>query len=362
MKKTGINIQQTCWKDIREEFSRVNNPLTEIIDALDPNKDFTLFIASDPFGEIPLHDGCFQLPDQEGNNQKLSHTNISRTIQNELSYNQGAMPVSMVMDNSFEVFLQFNHYTLLPHGLLTKGDVFSTWRVLSNKPHQVPKFTWNVSSGARSIFMLPKIAEKKRHARLKKTFGIQSDTPSQLLDHWKIFKELANSHTFEAPWAGKLIFFGKKWFESLNDSAWIFFKQFLLQSAWDKTAFGRNQFVWDLVYSLIQAKIHLKPDPYIMDTVKYLLSIAAGSMPGFFPVIDDHAGPMKQLKKIYLEQYQIEYAPIIMHPQFFQTKKSVYYSLEVTARSPLRLKIPIKCQINSYQWINPFVFHCLQIT
>ena len=53
-------------------------------------------------------------------------------------------------------------------------------------------------------------------------------------------------------------------------------------------------------------------------------------MPGFAPAIDNTAAPISTFQEIYLDVYQLNYAPIIMQPTFFSlaAQRPVYYSLE----------------------------------
>lgn len=102
---------------------------------------------------------------------------------------------------------------------------------------------------------------------------------------------------------------------------------------WQGSEFFRNQFMWDLALSLIQQQRNIKPNPYIADTVKHLLAMGVGALPGFAPALDDHAAPVRRLQEIFTTIYQLQdYAPIIMQPQFFSLKQKesrpIYYSLQ----------------------------------
>ncbi len=77
----------------------------------------------------------------------------------------------------------------------------------------------------------------------------------------------------------------------------------------------------------------IKVNPYLMDTLKHLINIATGAIPGLRPdVASEVALPLKTLKKAYKEVYEINYAPIIMQPHYFDINKPfepVYYSLQI---------------------------------
>ena len=89
--------------------------------------------------------------------------------------------------------------------------------------------------------------------------------------------------------------------------------------------------MWDLIFCLIQRNLKLKPSPFDIDTVKHLIGIAAGVVPGFASATDNFAGPVKEWQKIYADIYQLKYDPIILQPTFYsiyKPERPVYYSLQ----------------------------------
>jgi hypothetical protein len=326
-------LKKVSWNDVRKEVSKVNPELAKIIDEINPDAGYTLFEASYPFGSEPLQKGRAYFPDPAGDLLALNDSKTSAELQECLSYNLGTNPVSLVLENSFEIFMLFKEHTIpFFYGLIPPGKILSTWRVLStNKPH-APAFLWHMTAGARSLYTLPKISELKGNTRLKRVYGLKSAPPKNLLDHWHLFRELTQHPSFGEKWSARMLFFGKKWFDKLHDPAWIKFRAYLLQAAWDGSEFWRNQFIWDLAFSLIQERKHMRPDPYIRDTVKHLFTIAVGAIPGFAPALGNEAAPIERLQEVLLNDYRLGYAPIIMQPTFFslydEIARPVYYSLE----------------------------------
>ena len=49
--KNIATITQTTWENVRKKLKVINPELAKIIDALNPNKDYTLFTASYPYGD-----------------------------------------------------------------------------------------------------------------------------------------------------------------------------------------------------------------------------------------------------------------------------------------------------------------------
>ena len=330
MTNLSTDLQKIYWADIRQNVKTINPVLGNIIDKIDPGQKYPLYKARYSFGDGIIHDGRLHLP--HGRTLlPLEDSQVPTEIKKHLGYNLNTNPVSIILKNSTEIFILLGNRTVSLYGLITPGKIFSTSRILSEKVSYSPPFLWDMTAGARSIFMLPKISERMAHERIKQLFNVQESPPAGLLDHWQVFKEIAHHKDFNQTWTTEILFFTKSWFEHLDDKAWRDFKLYMLQEAWNGSEFWRNQFVWDLAFSLIQQNANLKPNPYLADTAKHLLAMGVGAVSGFAPAINDIAGPCKRLQQIYNDVYSLKYQPIIMHPYtlaFNDKSRSVYYSLQ----------------------------------
>jgi len=328
------SLQELTWQQAREAVIKVNPKFAKVVDEINPSKEYTVFRAIYPYGAEILKNAVLYLPNNNGELIAITDSNISNHVRESLDYNMQSNPASLVLKNSIELFITLDDRTVPSlYGLVTPGKIFGTWRVLNPQKALQSAFIWDMTAGARSLFMLPKISEAERHKKLKRAFQINADVPRTQMDHWYIFREIANHHSITTSWHTELLFFSKKWFEHLNDKAWMPFYYFLLTTAWQGTEFWRNQFFWDILFSTIQKNRNLKPSPYISDTVKYLFAIGVGSMPGFYPALDDISGPISILQNVYLDVYNLkQYAPIIMQPGMFSLQdkncRPVYYSLQ----------------------------------
>ncbi len=329
--KDRANISELQWKDVRLEVAKLNPELAEIIDKIDPGPECTLFKASYPFGGEILKNGDLYIPNSQGVLTCFNSPQISNHVRDKLNYNLGSNPVSFILKNTAEFFIIRENNTIPFYGLMTPGKIFGFWRVLNPGISQHPIFIWDMSAGARSIFMLPKISETGKYNKLSRAFQLRSEKPNTLLDHWKLFKEIANHPDFGEAWTAEILFFSKEWFDRLNDKEWSAFKMYLFEKAWAGTEFFRNQFIWSVVFSLIQQGRNIKPNPYIADVVRHLLAMGIGALPGFAPAIDDSAGPILRLQEVFNKIYLLtDYAPIIMQPYFFNLEdpRPIYYSLQ----------------------------------
>jgi hypothetical protein len=337
----SCNIKEVTWDQVRDRVHKLNPELATIIDELSPGKNYPLYIAKYPYGSMIVKKGCFQLPNNLGSIIPLTES-LDNVLKKNLAYNVGSNPVSIVLENSVEIFLSLHNRAIPAFGLFPQGAIMSTWIVSSDFNSLQPAFLWDVTAGARSIFMLPKISKKKLHQRLKLELGIKEDIPQCMMDHHQIFKEISANQNYCNLWTTEILFFSESWFKYLDDNAWIKFKNYLLSTAWRGSEFFRNQFIWNLIFSLIQQERSLKPDPYIDNTTKHLLTMAVGAAPGFSPAIDNSAAPIKEIQQAYTEIYRLEnYMPIIMQPLSFSERnkyRPVYYSIQYPTSLEFSLK------------------------
>lgn len=323
-------MKECSWKVLSEHIRSVNKEFAAIVDALSPSDDYTLYLADYPYGALILDKGVFQIKNSEGHLVPLYHASIPQHIKDDLTYT-GTMPVGMITGNAIETFFA-THNRIIPASLYGQGNMISLWSALedSHSYHAGPM--WNVSSGARTICMTPKISDKVCHNNLKVKYGLKLPVSRDLIDHWSIFQALANHSSFSQPWKSEMVFFSKKWFQHRDDKRWANFYRYLLNEVWQGSIFRRNQFVFDFAFSLVEETRNLKPNPYLADTVKHLIGIGTGEVPGMTPAINDVAAPITGLQKVFIEDYGLKkYAPVIMHIHHLlpDERRALYYSLEM---------------------------------
>lgn len=210
---TKATLEELPWKAVRNDIAKKNDELANIIDEINPSSEYTLFKACYPFGSEILKDGYFFIPNAKGSLVPLNSADIPAPIQDKLNYNLYSNPVSLILNNTAELFIILKNTTIPFYGLISPERIFGTWRILNPKISQHPNFIWNMVAGARSIFMLPKISETAGYNRLRRAFHLHSEKPKTLLEHWKIFREIANHPDFGEIWSTEMLFFSKKWFD-----------------------------------------------------------------------------------------------------------------------------------------------------
>lgn len=330
-----LALQTLTWAQARDRVSLVNKELAEIIDELNPDDSYVLYHASYKYGDEILVDGKMHYPTNDSDLVLFNDPSISKKIRSDLGYIKETNPMTLVLKNDLELFIPMSD-RIVPFSLLKEGALFGVWGVLEHLKQKflfsTPIPIWSMTAGARSIFALPKISEMGAFSRIKKAYNVNQDVPKSLYDHWDVFRKIANDSAFKQKWDTELLFFSKKWVDSIHDDVFQKLKFYISSIAWAGSDFWRNQFSWDLTFTHIQAKRGLKPCPYVADIVNHILAMSVGAVPGLSPLLDDATAPVKGLIEVLEDTYGSRYAPIIIGPKHFsifdKTSASIFYSFQ----------------------------------
>lgn len=339
------NLSKHSWKELKPYLKASSPELFKVIEKISPPDSYSLYLGKYPYGALVLDNGIFRVFNEASDLVALNDSSIHKDIQNDLSYT-GTIPLSLVVKNSIETFLTVGERAI-PASFYGAGGIVSLWRVLESgrSYHEGP--LWSMSSGARTICMLPKITDKVCYNELKRKYGLKIPVPRNLSSHWQLFKDITSHEEFSQPWSSELIFFSKDWLSHRNDPEWQDFFYFLLNKAWEDSGFKRSQFIFDFAFSLAQKNKNLKPNPYLADTVKHLVGVGVGGT-GLRPATDNYGAPIQGLQKVFIEDYGLKkYTPTIVHSYNFSLGSSVpvYYSLEMpttTTFSPRSSRVSSK--------------------
>jgi hypothetical protein len=325
------SIRKVQWAHVRDRIKKVNPNLASIIDDIDPSTQFPLYLARYPYGSVIVNEGVFNIPTASGDIMPMEESHVDAEIKEHFNYAGSGLPAGIVLDRTMhESITTSNH--ILPLGVVSPGSIFALWKKLDPAISFHPIKMFTLTAGARFIFMLPNISDFALHRNLKRDFNVRHAPPKTLLDQWEIFISILSHPSAEVDWSTELLLFSGEWFEKMrHDSAWRNLYFHLLEQAWKRSAYERNQMFYDLAFSRAQENRNLKPNPYLADTVKHLLMIASGTVAGFGVVNEECYGPINFLQKVYIESYGLRsYVPTFMAPKHFSSSEfcnPVYYSL-----------------------------------
>lgn len=323
-----VNVDYVYWCDIRERVLKINPELCNAIDAVNPGKKYRLLRAKYNFGDVVVDSGVTYLPTTSGSLEPLNSQKVPLRIQEDLGY--CPIPLALTLSSSNEVFITTGK-RIIPLNFFKAGDLFGVFETINPFMVNQPIPMWTITAGARSIFMLPRITDTVGHKRIRRECGVSEEVPADLVDHWKIFSQIA--HHLPNDWKNEVIFFTKDWFESLHrNNSWRPLHGFLFKTYWIQQRLFRDTIEFDLMWEsfiLAISSKNLKPRPYLIDTVKHLVLIASGAMIAFRPATDEAAAPVGLLQHCYVETYGLKtHTPTIIEPCKLDKENHVaYYSL-----------------------------------
>ncbi len=329
----AFNIQELTWEEAKESIRHVNSELFKTIELLNPGKKLTLVKAIYPFGAKIIEEAMLHLPHKSGRSIPIHSAAINDSLKKKLLYSP--IPLSLPLNKATEIFVKTEEQ-VVPLKVISPGWFFGLFEVTSLLCGLNINPIWSVSSGARSLFMLPKIADKAGYNQFKKELNISLNPPRSLSDHYEIFTLISNHPSHINDWQSEILFFTDSWFtQPCSDPKWATFYNYLFRESNIQTHYNRDDIAFSLTWQKFVYAIGargLRPRPYILDTVKHLVAIAAGLQPAFCPAdTSEIVAPIKLLQNVYIDIYGLKnYLPTIFHPHILmvgQEIRPVYYSL-----------------------------------
>jgi hypothetical protein len=322
------------WKDVKQKVIELNPFIGNEMDQIPGVDDFKVLRVRYPYGMDIVKAGEFCI-NYDGQCAYFDSDKTPQNIRDMFDYFWMGIPFGMVTHNAFEAHIQLPSH-IVPLRLLNPGKTFSLLTIFEDpsKVHYLQN-SQNVMAGCRSLVMLPKISDKVYSERLTRKYGVhQHLNPKSLTNHWELFTELLASPQFECDWYCEVIFFSKEFVKAIEGMSE--FKERLLKFIWQFTAFERNQFTYEMIWSLFEeANLDLatRNSIRVVETVKHIIRMCMSEYPpGFVPAIDNSAGPVSQLMETFDQVYRMRYFyPIMLQLASYNGKTPLYYSLNKPA-------------------------------
>lgn len=319
-------IEEVCWDRVRERVLSINSSLAEAIDDISPGKEYTFFIAKYPYGSRIVDRGKFYLPLIDGNLVYVNDERVSKEVSKKIGHSP--IPLCLVLSQTNETFVETSHRAV-PLNFFVPGDLFGVFEIINLITQVFSEPMWSVTAGARTTFLLPRVNDTIGHNRMRKELNISVVPPKSLFEHFRVFTEIARAT--KSDWRNEILIFTNKWFENGNQKSAKLYK-FLLTLCWKQLQLFRDTVESSLRWSSFAEEMgnrNIKPRLYLVDVVKYLISIAHGATLAFIPTTDCSALPVDLIQKVYTDIYGLKvYLPTTMQPsKFVRHGKPVYFSL-----------------------------------
>ncbi len=275
----------TTWENIRAKVAKVNRPLAEAIDKLNPDKSLSLEIGTFKYGE-------------------------------EIISAYQPRPF-LVLEKSCELFFEFGERPKT-FAMFRPGEMAFSEELFGNQAQAWSSQDWKITAGARSAFMPAKISDYQYHKKIQKALNIDSEKPDQFHDQWNVFREIAQAPIIKSNWKCQVLFFGQSWGDYQHDPAWQSFYHILNQKY--QRSYNAHLSLTTITRAMNRIQ-HERPIRFTLlqsEEILYLLSLGLGHTPGFKVAQNEEALPLKLLQSTYLEHYKLkDYAPLILTPAYF---------------------------------------------
>lgn len=319
------NLSKLNWSEARSLVQAVNPGLAKEIDELDPGDEYALYHVRYPYGELIADQSRVTFPTPDGVYLPYSSPEHPSCLAEDLSYGP-IIPATLILKNTVEMYCELEDRVKTIFSA-RRGDFMGLFPSMKLGTALDKNNAVCMASGLRSLFMIAPIGDNIAHNRLMRTYDIHSSAPKKLLDQWHVFKEIVQAH--ELPWEVELIFFSRKWFEETKEKKWRLFRQFLFESVWKLVLRHTYHEFNELFLSHMQTQCNLRADPHLINTAHHLIYLSAGITPGYGVLESEEQAPIDFIQQVYLSDYRLAYAPIMLGTQYFSEGLPVYYSLEV---------------------------------
>lgn len=273
----------------------------------------------------------------------LSHSQFvinEPSIFEELSYNHGSHPFGLILENTIELFYP-SKTNIFPYLVFESGNFVSASLILDKDNSYHPKFSWSITAGIRSAFLLNSVQRKKNYSSINNILGEEIEPSENIMDQFEIFKKISS---LENNWKTKILYFPQRIISKL-DTSWYPLKRYLLDTRWHASGYLRDSIFWNTIYSIAAANRNLRLSAYDLAVIRQIISIATGNSLGYAPCMNDKFLPLSLIQETYFNLYglnEILQTPTIMTPRFFSqneiSQNSMYYSLQ----HPNNIETPIK--------------------
>ena len=358
---TKCSTRQVTWDEVRGKLSNVfpEEVCAELSALITKLKQPDLFVISYGYGKLIVDRGQFKSPcaPEDCGSCNALHKNLYQ----ENSYTP--IPLSAILDGCVEVFIEYPHEDGPPRHaplrIMRKTETFGVFETLDRVLNTAAvKPSWNVSSGARSIWIIAPTGDTRLPRELGKLLQTNIAWNAERHPHWKLVESVVrNRHD----WNTEILVFPKSLVDSIRKAPALF--NALLQIGWKQSSRLRHIATEDAdlreavhralkMYNLPQGELF----QYV--TIRHFLDVIRGEA-SVFQASDggaSQAGPFDAFNgylKTALRSMHLDYCPVVMQPASLEKPGEIgYYSLRcpsVPGPRPPRIRESLAQVASSYR-------------
>jgi len=252
-------IEKIDWNEIKNELIDFLDPTVySILDQLSShlNNDSLdyIYTIKYKYGLNIYKNGKFELSNFEDNN-------MLKIFKNDIKYNSND-PLGIVIENYIEVYekeeFQDKNDTknmYFPINRISKGQFFGTFGFSDYLVKRVDSYsyTWNISSGSRSILcILPNFSRQFPNRSKEELANIlclkdHTDRSAFLQNDYLLLKHVYEN-CLRKEWNSRILVFPKQWITDYNHFSKDF-HFFILKNAWIQSIYSRNKLLSHVGYN-----------------------------------------------------------------------------------------------------------------
>lgn len=226
----------------------------------------------------------------------------------ETALNSQSAPLTMVIRGSVEVAMTIDGATrrYVPLRVLAAGDFFGIFETLDQR-HAGGSITctpWDIVAGSRAIQILAPLNDSdfkdaltydlsKAHVPVRTDDSLPLKSP---VEHWRVIQKLAmylhaTDESFELP-SSEVLFFSRDLTVAVLERPDVALD--LFDVGWDQTAYMRSAMTEDATHRsrfLARDDAKRRDAMFLYSSIRHVMAIRAGRLPGMVPLLPDHATP-----------------------------------------------------------------------
>ena len=323
------------WVDIAATIALVDPELADIIDRHPGSKKYKLVKVSYPYGENIIKAGSFYFPNKHGMLAPFHSNTIENSIKKMFDYYWGSIPFGILLSGAAECYWSGSKQTT-SLSMLYPGSTYALRTIFDKNGWCNFKDAFDLSSGARSIFLLPSIKDTIKFKKLGKSLENRITIPKDFNEQWYLLKDIYKSKINKTCWKSEFLFFTTQWLKDIFSEKPNELYNCLRNRVWAVTEFSRNRKIFDYIWNdfiRIAKKEGVKAKDYLFDLAKHLVLIGIGDEYGFQPTISNQVAPIDLFQKAFIKYYKITQTPTFMSSATIKMDKpdNVYFSLQHSA-------------------------------
>lgn len=319
---------EVTWNEIKLSVQNVNQDMYNIINKLDVDDSFTLYLCKFKYGDQVGNDKTFYLPEADSLNT-LDQYKTTSNIYKNLKYAYSSFPLSLVLEKQLEWYITDEvSGRSSPTFIYCPGELLNVAKALQKREDikHAPNGLMSGQAGIKSTFLLQKLGCSESQSRLKKA-SLHIPTTKSYDMHSEAFR-IIQSEIKKTNWLCSVLYFSEAWIHNINNNPeWKSLKKYLGDYNTPAREFINYSWHYRRMFSDANRRTNTKNNIFIQNVSSHLFEILVGGKLGFVPADSNSGLPLDTIISTYKDIYKLNSEPVAMVPALFNNTQNVYFSL-----------------------------------